>query len=131
MNWKNKLALMVGKTYLRNGEETTILSFKEANGSVKIKTTGRDYDKHPDQMPAFLDIFLPLEGSQNESLPVAASVSAPSKLQKMQDALMLALDKVQEDADYIGQAEQVSKLVQTGINLAKLELDAIRLSTPR
>lgn len=127
MSWKQKIDSMVGNTYLRNGEDCTILSYTHKGDTVKIKTTGRDYEKHPDQMPAFLDVFRPLS-EQTNTLPVVATVSAPGKLQKMQDALMLALEKVQHDGDYVEQAEQISKLVQTGINLAKLELDAIKLA---
>lgn len=127
MSWKLKLDSMVGKTYLRNGEDCTILSYTQKGDHVKVKTTGRDYEKHIDQMPGFLEVFKPLDNRQ-EALPVSAAVSAPSKLQKMQDALMASLDKVQHDADYVEQAKMVSKLVQTGINLAKLELTAIELA---
>lgn len=135
MNWEQQVKSMKGKAFLRNGQQETLIKhIAHKDGRVEILTDVDDYEMPADKVEGFLAGFEPLTrpARRIEPAPTAPAfvqtVSDTSKLKLMQEALMNALGKVQQDEAYVPQAEQVSKLVQTGINLARLELDAIRLS---
>jgi hypothetical protein len=133
MNWKAQLDSMKGKTFAHHGQPETVVKYIAHDESrVEILTDAEDYEMPASEVPAFLASFLPVarpaKRTATSPAPFVATVSDTSKLQLMQDALMNALGKVQQDQSFVPQAEQVSKLVQVGINLARLELDAIRLS---
>lgn len=135
MNWEQQAKSMKGKAFLRNGQQETLIKhIAHKDGRVEILTDLDDYEMPAGEVAAFLAKFEPLARPARRTetaAPAAAfvqTVSDTSKLKLMQDALMNALGRVQENEAYVPQAEQVSKLVQVGINLARLELDAIRLS---
>lgn len=128
MSWETKLNSMVGTTFLRNNEDFTIESYTRKGDTVKVKTSGGDFEKHVEQLPAFLATFKPMAGPAPEALSGVAILAAPSKLQIMQDALMTCLRKVQGGEGDLEEAKVVSKIVQTGINLARLELEAIKVA---
>lgn len=125
-----------GRTYTRNGEVLTVEKVQIADHVVTIYTTAGVFEKHEDQMPGFLKSLqpsseVPVRAMPKKPAPVATAPAAPtvnSSLQIMQQMLLTALEKVQDGGANLDEARTVSKLVQTGINLARLELEAVKMS---
>jgi hypothetical protein len=140
MNWKQQLTDMEGKTFLHHGQpETVVKHIAHSDERVEILTDAEDYEMPASEVPTFLASFVTPAApatrparrttSNGPAYPaITPTVSDTSKLKLMQEALLNALARVQQDEAYVPQAEQTARLVQVGINLARLELDAMRLA---
>lgn len=118
---------MVGKKYLRFGDEVVFEEFK-VNGEwafltisgEKITSTVYDLNQrltelktHPDNLPSI----------PNQPLPIKLQTVDESSLRSLRDSLMRNIEMVSKDKEFVPQAREVSKSAQTLINLAKTELE--------
>lgn len=130
-----KLDGVKGKLFLHHKEEERIIDYKIDNDVVAITTDKKTYVKSFGDVPILLSEFLPID----ERMPATKNKNSDSHFQtltvlnstgaeQIKNILMDNIKKVQESSSYIPQAKQINTDVNSLIELAKAEIDIIKLT---
>ena len=120
---------MVGNQYKYGGHTHTITSFNinEEKEKVTIQTNRRCYERPYESVETFLNSFEPVQKSDwgmmqtgEPHLPEMQINSAV--ISKLKDVLMDNIEKVKTDKLYIPQATSIKLMVDSVIDLAKIEV---------
>ncbi|MFC6998041.1 hypothetical protein [Rufibacter roseus] len=123
MKGLEKIAQMVGKSYMYCKEVYAIKGFIPEERGVRIKTDHKDIFLLEDDLPSRLQLFLPTDETRAE-IQVMPQTNA---LGQIRGVLMETLEKVQKDKDYVPQASQINKTATALTNLMKTELEFLKL----
>lgn len=128
MKHLEKIAQMVGQSYMYKKDVYAFTGFIPEEQTVRIKTNGKDIVLLYDDLPNCLNLFLEVE--QEEGLTVAAQSmpEANSTMKDLRSILMDTITKVQADKDYVAQATQINKTATSLTNLLKAEMEFIKLT---
>jgi hypothetical protein len=122
-----KIADMVGNTYLYKKENYTIKTYVPEEMQVRIKTDSKDIVILYDDLGHHLEYFLEAEPGGN-ALQVQQQTQMQGNLNDLKQILMETLHKVREDKSFVQQAVVVNKTITNYGGLLKLELEAFKLS---
>lgn len=132
-NLQNKLNNMIGGTYLYNTREVRIRDIAAANGQVKFITDGHPIVIEKSQLKQKLDDFLPMEEETEVTLPAEIEDNAmqtlrhtDDKMAKLEAIIMNNIEKVQQDREYLPQANQVNKDVNTILKMNQQKIHLFR-----
>lgn len=123
------LERMPGKKYIYKQVEHQILKY-EFDGKLLLITTDKEILQLPSVDFSFhLKEFLPIE---EQLLPVnfnavpVLNVASKEVMIELKDVLLDNIKKVQENKDYIPQAQEINNQVKSMIDLAKTEIEFIK-----
>lgn len=122
---ESELTKMHGKTWMYKGKNHRILRFAAAAGTITITTDLKDIILDTDKFdPAD---WLPAEDEEKGVAVVTARQTViQSSAVELKNILMDNIRKVQENKDYIPQAQEVNSNVKSIIDLAKAEIDLMK-----
>ena len=125
---KKLLDKMVGQTYDRDNQEHYIEGYTFEVGHVKIHSDKRDFRIPLPQLDDNLRLFepkgiLPAHVKQSKDLNKTNSSVKGNDLKLMRDALTDTLERVRVDSGYIPQANAVSKVCGSIMQVAKTEIE--------
>lgn len=124
---------MVGKTYLHRTRTVKLVNFKNEGEQVKIITDLREHTVEASRLELFLNEFQPIEDGvavvQNQG--VGLNPATLSTINSLREILMDNITKVRADKTYIEQSKEINSNVKSIIDLAKTEIEAIKLASGR
>jgi len=126
MKATDKLNKMLGKTFLYLGAAVMIQNYQKKDGKVRVITDKRDYNLPEEELESFLEELQPMESSPMV-VPQAAAILNNSGLADLSKVLLDNIKKVQENKDYIPQACEIRDQVKTFIDLAKVQIDCVKV----
>lgn len=129
MNIADKLNGMKGKLYLFNkeSEERVIRSaFNEESGMITIETDVEIHRVSLTDSHQYLSLFEPLEGVARVMKKELTTVSK-TNVTLLKDTLFDSINKIKENKDYIPQAQAINDQVKSLIDLAKAEIEAVKV----
>jgi hypothetical protein len=119
--------LMVGKWFKYHKEELFIKGYEIKDVHLKLRTDKRDVTIHENDISPILDAFV-LIPEPTSVIPLRESaVKSISGVTELKDILLDNIKKVQTSKEYIPQAQAVNDSVKTIIELAKAEIESIKL----
>lgn len=134
-----RLKMMVGKPYLVNAVQQTVLSYQLAEPRLTVVTDKKWHTVDLQNAHRLLELFmevdptsetedpstgLPAAGALSPALPVPTTMQIGTQLREI---LLDNIKKVQDNKDYIPQAQEVASQIKTIIDLAKTEVDYLRI----
>jgi hypothetical protein len=125
-----KIAQMVGQTYLYKKENYTIRGFIPEEQKVRLLTDSTDIVLLEDGLHHSLTLFLEVE-QEDHALQVRQTqvhTQASSTLTELNTIMMDTIRKVQTDKEYVQQAGAINKSVTNITNLLKAQLEMMKLS---
>lgn len=127
---EDRLRSMKDKTFIYNAQTIKVLSFKFDGEYCTVATSGPWVTRPNGEMIKLLDEFLetdeeflPAVQQQEIELPKVQTLATFPELSRI---LMDNIKKVQEDKEYVDQAQQVSLSVKMIVDLAKTEIEAVK-----
>lgn len=130
MNLKEKLDVMVGKAFLVDKEQIRVVSWAfHSDDCIQIVTDAKAFEFTMTNIHDGLSAFLPVEESEAVTHAAASGyqlVLSGNGAKNLKDILMDNIKKVQENKDYIPQAQEVGRNVNSIIDLAKAEIDFLK-----
>ncbi len=130
----NRLDAIKGKTFMYNTNQLLIQAYKVNGVKVQIVTDKGWYEPSYNKIENFLDNLLPIE-TQEESLAheetglmiVHQARVTTSSINDLKSILMDNIKKVQESKDYIPQAQEINSNVKSIIEVAKAEIEVLKI----
>lgn len=121
-----KIANMVGNTYLYKKENYTIRGFIPDEQKVRILTDKQDRVLLEDGLHHSLGMFLEVEPEET-GIATAQQNQVTSTIKDLHGILMENIKQVRENKEYVQQAGVVNKSVTNITNLIKAEMEFIKL----
>jgi len=126
MKLEERLEKMVDKSFIYNGFEYKVISFKVSGEEVTI-VTNKAWKTFPiTKINAELGKFLPIEPENQKTEAVVLSTVNQNK-EVLSKTIIENIEKIKNNAAYIPQAKAVNEQIKTMIAMAKVELDIIKL----
>lgn len=125
-----KIQQIKGGTYIYNTRRYTINDVVIENDTVYISTDSKIIKKSLSEISDFLENILPCDMSQesNEIAKAQGNQIAQSfGFAKLTDIIYDNIDKIQQNASYIPQAQAINEQVETIVNIAKTQIEAIKI----
>jgi AAA15 family ATPase/GTPase len=117
-----KIAQMVGSTYMYKKENYTLKGFIPEEQKVRILTDKQDIVLLNDGLHHSLSLFLEVE--QEPQLPqVVKKSEVQTAMGSLTSILLENIETVRKDKDFIPQAESINTSIKTMIDMAKAEID--------
>lgn len=116
---------MIGKSYQHNGQVISIQSFDRQGERIIIKTDKKDIEVLEYILPSLLQDFTPCLVQQVQVLPTVQIDG--NVIKSLKDTLLDNISRVRNSKDFIPQAEAIAKNVDGVINLAKIELEYLKV----
>lgn len=131
---KKKLDGMVGGTYLYNTREVTIKGINSVNGQVRFVNDGNPILINKSELGDKIDDFLPVEVQDTEeTLPAKMEGDVEQTfnqtdetIEKLENIILHNIEKVQNEKDYLPQAKQVNRDVNTILKMKQQKIDLFR-----
>tara|TARA_R110000803_G_scaffold36811_6_gene79162 strand:+ start:2661 stop:3083 length:423 start_codon:yes stop_codon:yes gene_type:complete len=125
---KTQLNMMVGNTYIRDNIQHSIDDYREEIGHVIIVADSQEFRIPIDQLEDNLRLFepvgmLPAHVNHSKGLKHVKSAVKQNDLDLMRSSLVETLEKVKADSNYIPQANSISKICGSIMQVAKTELE--------
>ncbi len=133
MQLQTKLATMVNHTYIYKARHQKILSFRIEDDTVHIVTDLRWLKIDITKIEKELQEFLPVEEEKDDAvidgiyLPTVHQ--AKENMPSLKDTILENIDKLKTNKDYVKQAAAINQSINTLINMAKLELQTVRIKS--
>ena len=124
MKLKEKLEKMLGKTFMHNGRYYTVLSWQVKDEKLTVATDNGWLEFELSQADKALAEFLPVHANNRQMAIVVMPKNG--ELQNLKNVILDNIQKVQQDKEYIKQADSINKSISTLINMAKLEISYIK-----
>lgn len=145
MSNSEQLQALVGNTIIFKGAKFKLISVKPVQKNHILKTDKKTIVLNEFELIDFLKeaqivtktakspFQLPSDDRHNMPMhrqdPIQLSIYEPTPAQKkVQDALLIMLDKVQEDKEHITQAKAVCDIANTMVNVERSQIELIKLS---
>lgn len=126
MKLEERLEKMIDKSFMHNGFECRVISFKVFSEEVII-VTNKGWKTFPiTKINAELEKFLPIEPENQKTEAVVLSTVNQNK-EALSKTVMENIEKLKKDPTYIPQAKVVNEHIKTMIAMAKLELDILKI----
>lgn len=125
----NNLKHMLGNEYLYMGIQYTFINYADRGDKIEISTNKGWITKKNDELMDFLLECTQVNGKEVmpvQSMPILEAASTDT-IAFLKNTLIDNINKVKEDKNYIGQATQINKDVHTIIELAKTEIEMVKL----
>lgn len=126
----NRLKDMQGGTYMYGTKNIKIQRFEVADLRVAIFTDGVTIYKSLMELGSLLDEFLPVSDRNERALNKSNKESDITDLSTqrfdfkgLEDILMDSIEKVQNDANYIPQANMITKNVDAIVKIQKTKIE--------
>lgn len=116
------LKKLIGKTYLFRGNQIRVENYSVQNGSVTLVTDKGFIDKKESEIDGFIAELQPVSYA-----PVVQTQIDSSVIGNLKDILMDNIAKVKADANFIPQSEEINKNVKSIIDLAKTEIEMVKI----
>lgn len=132
-----QLEQLVNQEFSYKGNNILIQEIKKlSSGFIVIKTSGRSYNFYPDEVRSqFIDLLQPKQEKKElkhvKQEEVSVNVLLKQENQPVKDALLDALRKVQQDANYVEQATALCNISNSLINIQKMELSFYKLQNQK
>jgi hypothetical protein len=120
-----KIAQMVGSTYMYKKENYTLKGFIPEEQKVRILTDKQDIVLLNDGLHHSLSLFLEVE--QEETALQVQKHPQNDTIVELRNILMENIKQVRENKEYVQQAGVVNKSVTNITNLIKAELEFMKL----
>jgi hypothetical protein len=124
----DRIAGMVGNTYLYKKNNYTITGFVPSAEKVVLKTDNGDLTLLTDGLAHQLGYFLEVE-PEPAGLQVTQQTQMQGTLQELNTIMMDTIRKVQQDKEYVAQAGAVNKSVTNITNLMKAQLEFMKIAS--
>jgi len=122
----DKLERMVGKSFVYNQDEHKIIKYEFAGGSLIITSDKQDIIFSAVDYRFHLKEFLPID-DKIAATTLQLNVANQSVMTELKDVLLDNIRKVKENKDYIPQAQEINSQVKSMIDLARTEIDFIKI----
>jgi hypothetical protein len=113
---------LLGKTFLYRGNQIKIENYSVQNGGVTLVTDKGFIDKKESEIDSFIFELQPVSYA-----PVVQTQIDSSVIGNLKDILMDNIAKVKADANFIPQSEEINKNVKSIIDLAKTEIEMVKI----
>lgn len=127
---RDRLAEMVGKSYVYQGKSVRVLQARIAENTVEIVTEGGWLTYPIRAATQELEKFvLAPENTLIEVKPVSVALyESNGAMQAMRESVLEMILKLKVDSSVVPQANAINGLLQTAIAMGKMELDAAKLN---
>jgi hypothetical protein len=122
----NKIAQMVGNTYLYKKENYTIKGFIPEEQTVRILTDKQDIVLLADGLHHTLTLFLEVE-QEETGLVSSEQHQVRTTIKDLHAILMENINQVRGNKEYVQQAGVVNKSVTNITNLIKAEMEFMKM----
>ena len=130
----DRLDSIKGKTFMYNTNQLLVHAYKVNGMKVQIVTDKGWYEPSYDQIEKFLDDLLPVETPEESGavaekgqLIVNQAQVTSSGIRDLKTILMDNIKKVQESKEYIPQAQEINNNVKSIIEVAKAEIEVLKI----
>lgn len=129
MKERTKLEKLVGKEFIYQQNNIRIKDYyaEEENGSFKIITDGKPITVKEADIASFLERLLPVEEPATQAISTEVVQGTNELMNTLQQTLLDNINKVQNDKEYIKQANVVNSSVNALIGMAKLQLQVAKM----
>lgn len=124
MQINERLESMVGKTYLYHAQYHKILSYKVDGDKITIVTHKKWFDISNKD----LNQFLPTS-SENGTTSLQVLPKDREFLASLSATIKDNIEQVKKDKSYIPQANSINNSINTLVNLAKIELQMLKMNS--
>lgn len=133
MKATERLNKTLGKNFLYLGANILIQNYVRKEDKTRVITDRRDYNLTDEELALFLEELQPVDSSGTSPAVVsqAATILNNSGLSELQKILLDNIKKVQADKEYIPQASEIQNQVKTYIDLAKVQIDCVKVMQGR
>ena len=119
---------LMGKTVMYNTHEYHLSGWHLKDGVITIAATPEWIELVETQaLKKVREEFLPMEKEDKALIKAMGPINGSAK--QIQDALMKNIAKVADDPKFVDQANAINKAATAFINLARLELEVLKLKS--
>ena len=124
---KIKLDKLVGKTWMYKTQNHYVITYKELEDQVIISTDSNMISISKEKLDEELEEFLPVDQDNSVTLFGAKPQLLISRQNDSMYSIMNeCITKIKEDPTFISQAQAINRTMQTMIEIAKTEIEALK-----
>lgn len=121
-----RLNKKIGKSFLYMGNQITINNYTEKNGKISIATQTGFIDIKTEELTEFIDSLEPVSNELSVQVIPQMQINS-SVVGQLKDVLMDNIKKLQADKSFLEQACEINNQVKSFIDLAKAEIEMVKL----
>jgi hypothetical protein len=118
----NKLKELVGKSFLYKGIEITINDVKLVSTTYVVKTNKRAYNFFENEVETFISELKDIQIKKNKIMEIETKKIIELQQTDLSIILLDTIERIQNDKDYVKQANAICNVVTQMINVKKLEI---------
>lgn len=123
MKLEERLKKMVNKSWMHNAVIHKLLSFSISESAVILVTDKKWFHIPPVKINSELESFLPVDDEKPQEVTVFQQTNRDS----LKDVLLSNIKNLQNSPTFLSQAREINSQVKTLLQMAKLEIDVIKL----
>lgn len=126
---KNQLNELMNKTFVYKTKQITLLSYKQVNSTIVIKTSKQTLNFLESELNQFYANLEPVTLPETKPFKPSPQIVGYQKTEihtKLENALSTMIDKVLEDKEAIPQATALCNITNSMVNLEKQQINFLK-----